>query len=105
MCGENGANGVLEDDLWSFDLDNFLHVEEFENIFTIYPNPTAGQVHIHSTQQMDNATVKIYSMEGSIVYDHAFEETINIENLSAGIYVVEITRNTEVISRKRIVKQ
>lgn len=80
-----------------FDLDavgvineEVLNTETFtiKPKFSLYPNPTASQFYVSEA-----GLVSIYSSEGRLVFSKNIESTntpINIENLTSGIYMVNI---------------
>ena len=56
---------------------------------TLYPNPTTSQFYVSET-----GLVSVYSSEGRLVLKKNVESTnvpVNIENLSSGVYIVNIT--------------
>lgn len=70
---------------------NTLSIDSFtkEIKVTLYPNPTASQFYVSEA-----GLVSIYSSEGRLVFSKNIESTntpINIENLTSGIYMVNIT--------------
>lgn len=71
---------------------------------TIYPNPIISDVNFTLSQLYKPTGIKIYSVFGSIVYESNYSSKINISQLQAGIYIVEIETEKGYI-RKRIIKQ
>ncbi|QXP61967.1 T9SS type A sorting domain-containing protein [Olleya sp. HaHaR_3_96] len=70
---------------------NTLGVNSFskEIKITLYPNPTTSQFYVSET-----GLVSVYSSEGRLVLNKNVESTnvpVNIENLSSGVYIVNIT--------------
>ncbi|WP_240788897.1 DUF5074 domain-containing protein [Psychroserpens sp. NJDZ02] len=70
---------------------NTLGVNSFskEIKITLYPNPTTSQFYVSET-----GLVSVYSSEGRLVLKKNVESTnvpVNIENLTSGIYIVNIT--------------
>lgn len=96
------SNRVNFDDLnWSCGL---LGIDEFtENEVKIYPNPSQTYVHI----DLNNSTetlVEIHSMLGkkviqTTIYD---SQDIQLSGLSSGIYILKLTQNNQIISKKLI---
>lgn len=75
------------------------------NNFKLYPNPSYnGAVHITTT----NNTVKdiiIYDVFGAIVLKDRITTTfLNISKLSPGVYVLQVTEEQKVMTRKLVVK-
>jgi hypothetical protein len=76
------------------------------NTFTIYPNPAGESFTIdHALNPGYNSVVEIYSLDGKLMQQIAIEQSkteVNISSLSSGIYVVKITGNNEVYTRKLV---
>ncbi len=62
--------------------------------YTIYPNPATDYVYVNT-----NATLTVYNMSGSIVAQ-AYGNSINVENLPAGVYIINIYNNNNSTSTK-----
>ncbi|SDS70850.1 T9SS type A sorting domain-containing protein [Winogradskyella sediminis] len=94
-------------------IDNTLGIQNVrENEFNLrlYPNPTTNIVNI----QIDNIlndilTVDIVSLDGKIVKSvnvyNQKNTSLDISNLSSGIYVTNFYANSVLIASKRLVKQ
>jgi photosystem II stability/assembly factor-like uncharacterized protein len=75
--------------------------EILKNNISIYPNPSTGIFNINlQNMSNDNAVIKIYSMEGKVVYEKSYAlnnasmlERIDLSNVSAGMYIVNIRSN------------
>jgi extracellular elastinolytic metalloproteinase len=69
-------------------------------MFTVYPNPARASVRISIINEVKNATIAIYDINGRQVYVKKLDlkgiVTINTQNLSAGIYILKI--NNQLIS-------
>ncbi|MEZ4857566.1 MAG: T9SS-dependent M36 family metallopeptidase [Flavobacteriaceae bacterium] len=65
-----------------------------ENNFTIYPNPSNGQINIASKINLGKTTIAIVDMNGRVVYTETLTlgnaASIDASNLSGGIYMVTI---------------
>ncbi|UMB52852.1 T9SS type A sorting domain-containing protein [Lutibacter sp. A64] len=73
--------------------------------FNIYPNPVKdGRISISTKNSLDKNVV-IYSILGSVVYNKAVKtnETINVENLSTGLYLVQVEEDKKVSVRKVLI--
>lgn len=74
--------------------------EAVERPVNIYPNPAQNVLYV---QNAANATIEIYNLLGELVSSVENAETtsqINIDNLSAGTYVISIVKNNEVVTKK-----
>ena len=68
---------------------------------SIYPNPTSDFLKIQNVKVLGN--VRIFDMSGKIVKETSSSD-IDVRNLSAGQYILNIYSGNEVISRKFIKK-
>lgn len=69
-------------------------------LVTIVPNPSDGTFKIN-LNKIANAQVKIYNMNGAVVYDQPYAES-NI-TLSSGLYIIKIRDNDSNTYHKRLV--
>ena len=68
----------------------------------IYPNPATDQITVEGTQ---GATVNIYDITGKVLLTNTMysdRETINVSQLSAGVYIVELQDQKSKITTKLI---
>ena len=79
--------------------------EENYEIFEVYPNPSNGEVFI-TTDQV-NSVVRIYSIQGNLV----FEETLwnqttafDLSDLESGVYQVLLIKNNKISQRKLVIQ-
>jgi len=73
---------------------------------TIYPNPTTGVLHISSNTAV--ARVIIYNQLGQVVLEDANKEgisSINIENISQGIYFIKLLDANSNTAIKKLIKE
>jgi hypothetical protein len=65
-----------------------------DNNFIIYPNPSNGNINIKSLIDFGDAKVSIYDMNGREVFTNevSLQNTVNInaENLTTGLYILQI---------------
>ena len=73
-------------------------------VSSIYPNPSLGLINIESSEPMRSVTV--YNSLGKQVFFQSFvENNISIDNLSTGIYLIEIrNQNDKTSFNKEIVQ-
>ncbi|MEP0263781.1 T9SS type A sorting domain-containing protein [Dokdonia sp.] len=85
-----------------------LSVEEFsssETILSVYPNPSSGVTTIALERSVQDAEVIIYNQLGQVVMTQKMEgltATIDVNNISKGIYFVQVKGTEEVFSKKFI---
>lgn len=85
--------------------------EEKKGELTVYPNPASDQVNISFTGQTGDAIIRIFNMNGEIVY----ENNLNIqgdyqlewkaENISSGIYQLQIIINENNYTKKIVISK
>lgn len=62
----------------------------------IYPNPSSTRINIDYPLEK-NSSIKIYSISGQLISEH-HQNTIDISNLSPGIYFVSIKKDNVIIA-------
>ncbi len=102
-----------QDNNYEFQLNNgTLTITSLTNLlsqkkdqFKVYPIPAFDKVTV-SLPDNKQYYVSIYSLENQLVYSTKVRnkiETINVENLKPGIYILKVQNNNKVLSRKIIV--
>ena len=80
-------------------------VEDTSNdIISIYPNPATNYIYVNTEV---NAQIDIFNIDGQLVKSiniSSSKEPINIQDLTAGNYLVRITTEKEVLSSRLIKK-
>jgi hypothetical protein len=72
----------------------------FDAGFDMYPNPAQSQLNIRMLQPINEACqIKVYDLSGRVVISRAYNElqgttTLDLGNLSAGSYIVEVSSST-----------
>jgi hypothetical protein len=79
-----------------------------ENRFRLFPNPATDQFYCETMKEMEK--IELYNLSGSLVKKkiakRLFSETMDVSDLSEGLYLVKTTlQNGEVISGKIFVKR
>ena len=73
-----------------------------ENITALYPNPATDVVNVTSSQAMTRITVINYV--GQVVYDKELNDehslTLNGATLDAGVYIVKITTENGLVTKR-----
>ena len=84
-------------------VDEILSTDEFElnNQINLFPNPAKNYTSIESPFAIEN--VVIYSISGRIV-DQIKSNSLNIQDLSSGVYFVEIATEEGTVVKQLIVK-
>ncbi len=88
-----------------------LSVDEaasIDSLFNVFPNPSNGQITINVTGTLGEGQVRIYDINGREVYkqDATLQGTIsvNAEGLSTGVYIMNITSDSNTITKKLIIE-
>lgn len=82
-----------------------MDVTEMENqkvALSIYPNPAKDEVHIQIAETIQNVT--IYTTTGQMVKAQKQAETLQVSDLSAGIYFMQIETDKGTYIEKLIIK-
>ncbi|WP_452601495.1 zinc-dependent metalloprotease [Pontimicrobium sp. MEBiC06410] len=101
----------------SFDLylcvQGSLSVEEFNNELTglfVFPNPNNGTFNVKlNTSSTNDISMTVYDISGRRVFDKRYEssptfnETVNLNNVQAGMYILEVSDGVKKQSKKIIV--
>src|SRR5690606_22449964 len=78
--------------------------EFFTENFTMYPNPVTDVLNIQSKNGLNANEIKISDMTGKVVKVQKDATSINVSNLSAGTYLIDITTNEGKATSKFIKK-
>lgn len=87
---DNEINGVI---------DNF-----YEDLITVYPNPTSEFIEIKLTDKNNPACVSIFTIDGKMVYNKTtcnHSETINLKQLNIkGMTIIQIITSEYTVTKK-----
>ena len=81
---------------------SFEEIFEVKSTISYYPNPTNGVVNIDSESRVNE--INVYSITGQLVERVIKANSINIENVRPGIYVIEIITDEQKVQGKLIRK-
>jgi uncharacterized protein (DUF1501 family) len=81
---------------------------EIKNEIVVYPNPTSEIVVIQSANNINS--VSIFAMDGRNVKNYrnpltTNEYTINVQNLSVGMYTIKVNTDNGIFSKKIIIRR
>ena len=83
--------------------------ELIANTVTVYPNPNNGTINITLTSELTkNSTLEIYDAIGKLIATEVLSNelnTLNISNLSNGIYSFRVLNNNNMVKSGKLVKQ
>ena len=80
---------------------------EEENDAKIYPNPTEGMLSVEFNSFIENAEIRIYTMDGRLIKNQVLDNNItdvNIYDFEQGLYMYQIISSEGVFKSGRIVK-
>ncbi len=95
----NNVNGSDSGFAQVFDITNVLSVEDFDEVeFSIFPNPTKSKLSIQSNVAISEFS--IVDINGRVLFpnnnlSHSQEISINVENLSNGVYFLMLKANVK----------
>jgi len=86
-----------------------LNTDEFaQNSFSIFPNPTNGDININMTSSLGEGQVQIIDLNGRVVFSQEMllEGTLNVNasGLSRGVYLVQVSNATVSDTAKLIIR-
>ncbi|MDA9357059.1 T9SS-dependent M36 family metallopeptidase, partial [Flavobacteriaceae bacterium] len=85
-----------------------LSIENITNLASVYPNPSNGLISIASEYINGDTTVKLIDINGRQIFkrNYNFENKINLnfENISSGIYILNLNNNNIFYNYKLILK-
>ncbi|MCJ8288631.1 MAG: T9SS type A sorting domain-containing protein [Crocinitomicaceae bacterium] len=91
------SSTVTEDVLIEVCYAGSLEIEPSEINVLVYPNPSVETLTIEllaTTNTFDQTTIQLFDLTGKLIFTHTFTKnkaTINTENYSSGIYLLNIT--------------
>jgi subtilisin-like proprotein convertase family protein len=80
------------------------------NALAIYPNPNNGEFTINFDAITDNVNINVYDIRGRLVFDNSykaqgqFNQNINLGNVQAGLYILNVQDGNQTLTKKLIVK-
>ena len=78
---------------------------EFGFETAIYPNPVSEQLHLKVSDWSQVKSIEIFDLKGNKVYFSGTKvsDTINVQNLNPGVYLVQITLKDAAIEKHKII--
>jgi hypothetical protein len=76
-----------------------------EDLYTVYPNPTAGLIRVNGTSEA-GATIRIFDMNGKLlqtVTDYQAMQVIDLSELEGNLFMLQISSDSKT-AQKRVVK-
>jgi hypothetical protein len=75
-------------------------LENKVNAFLIYPNPAKENIQIVGEGKL----IRIRDIHGKLIREMSFSNSVNIQNLSSGIYTLEIESESNLVKNVRFSK-
>ncbi len=105
IAGEFAGNSQI----FGIDLANIVLGVQTNEIagYSAYPNPVKGNGLTITTSSADKKTVAIYNVLGRRVFTQSFtgtRETLNVSNISSGIYILKVTEGNKISTQKLIIE-
>jgi glucose/arabinose dehydrogenase len=88
-------------------IDTSLNTNDFEkNGITVYPNPASDELFVKNENNIELSAIKITDLTGkTVAYQNSQLSSINISNLSKGMYFVKVETQTGNSVTSKIIKQ
>ncbi|WP_121666669.1 zinc-dependent metalloprotease [Mesonia aquimarina] len=94
-----------------FEITNILSNPTVQNIpFALYPNPTNnGKFVVNLDNSGEPARLTIYNLQGRLIYTQDLQQninkhSINLNNPQSGLYLVKVSKGSNTIVKKLLVK-
>lgn len=84
------------------------HTAVQEPLYTVYPNPTQGQCFVTANTESENVTCQVIDLMGRTVLQTAFTpgvNTLDLHSLTPGCYLLRITDDSKIITKKLVISQ
>ncbi|MFA7301963.1 MAG: T9SS type A sorting domain-containing protein [Candidatus Shapirobacteria bacterium] len=106
MCvKDSNDNSIFDVNGSCYDFITNVPVTNFKNKVDIYPNPVSKLVTIETI--LENSALKIYNQMGQEIFTKEFSRqiTIDLSEYTAGIYLINILKNNEIVHSEKIIKK
>lgn len=100
-----GANNNTDLIAYITEYNNTLSVDDLSNTIYLecYPNPTKNVININTN--LDNIErVSIYNYLGTKIFDKSYQKTIDVANLTSGIYFLNVITNNKKYTKKIVIE-
>ena len=75
---------------------------DIQDSISFYPNPTDGLINVISERKIN--TINVYAVTGQLIKSTAGEKSIDIKEVTPGIYIIEVTTDEQKVLGKLIRK-
>ncbi len=103
---KNKAYAFIRNGIVSADVNNLTNVNSIKEIaINIYPNPTNNSLNIQNIIDSDVTKIQLYSITAELMLDEKNTTNINVENLSKGMYIIQIEMKDGSVGRAKFIKE
>ena len=99
---DNYGSGFYVDNVYVINNENMSTTDLSDNQYTIYPNPTSDILNIRTIKKVDS--IEVYNLVGKFVLKSDKQQSINVEHLNTGTYIIKIKTGDKIVSKKFIKK-
>jgi len=97
------SNNYGLDDFWIVKLENSLFTENFaKTAFKIFPNPAKSVVNIQFPDETPIDGIQLIDLSGKVVRQQSGSKSIDIEQLSSGLYFIKVLAGDKTYTTKFI---
>ncbi|MFN5418325.1 MAG: T9SS type A sorting domain-containing protein [Flavobacteriia bacterium] len=97
------AGGLCDNATITFTVQNTSSIEENTLVSSLYPNPVKDILTIKTAAKI--ASISVLSLDGKEISNYKVDSKINVSNLNAGIYFLEVKAENGLISKTKFIKE
>ena len=98
------------------DLDHSIHYSEIVGLYqgatgfgvSIFPNPSSGKIHVHLQDEVTDANIQVFDLQGRLQGSGTLtgkELDMDLGNLPAGVYMMQVQSGSKRFLSKLIIQQ
>lgn len=96
----NGVDPNLDNNHYCITVSNEVGINETTNTLTVSPNPASTEINVENAAGAQIFVYNIAGQEVMSVEKAEANETLNVSNLNAGLYIVRVVNGNEVSTAK-----
>ena len=106
--GQNRISNFINGDMWAYDIApaaSINYISKSENTLELYPNPTKNELNFSNLT--GNFSYKIVELSGKVVSNGTLNSfyKIDVNQLSSGIYFIELVGESNELFKEKFIKQ
>ena len=97
----------IDDVSYTHTPDNVSIEEAKQTSFSLYPNPSDGLINVELDANGTTSTYRVLDITGKVVASNRLEaglQSVDLTNLTAGVYIFELTQGTAIESKKIVLR-